>query len=519
MNHQGSPDKPYKYGKVYLIGAGPGDPGLITLRGVERLARADVVMYDYLANARILKHARSDAELICLGKHGHTKIWKQDEINEYLVKLARAGKTVARLKGGDPAVFARGAEEIETLGQANIEFEVVPGITAALAAGSYAGIPITHRDHASAVAFVTGHENPEKGDSSIDYRALAAFPGTLVFYMGITTAPVWAKALLDAGKPAETPVAIIRRCSLPDQRRVTCTLSEVVATIEQQHVRPPTIIVVGNVATLADTFSWFDKRPLFGQRIVVTRPEEQAGKLVGMLEELGADTLVQPAIAISDPNDWAPVDRVISSLQEFDWIVFSSSNGVRYFIDRLLSSQLDLRALGSVMLAAIGPGTSDELAKYHLRVDLQPAEFRAESLAAELAPNAAGKRFLLVRASRGREVLSKEITAAGGNVTQVVTYDSRDVEAPNPSVAAALGAGEIHWMTVTSSAIAQSLVNMFGRELSKTQLASISPITSATLRERGFEPTVEATEFTMAGVARAIEQAATQAEGRKSSGT
>ena len=493
-------------GKVYLIGAGPGDPGLITLRGVECLRRADVVLYDYLVNARILEHARGDAELICLGKHGRTRLWSQQEINESLIRLAGEGKIVARLKGGDPAVFARGAEEIETLVQANIPFEIVPGITAALAAGSYAGVPITHREHASAVALVTGHEDPDKDTSAIDYKALATFPGTLVFYMGITTARTWTTALLDAGKPADTPVAIIRRCSLADQQRVQSTLGQVVQTIESQNIRPPTIIVVGEVATLADTFAWFEKRPLFGQRILVTRPRAQSNKLCTLLEELGAEAIVQPAIEITQPDDWQAVDNAIAAIHEFDWLVFSSSNGVRSFIGRLLATSFDLRALGSVKLAAIGPGTADELAGYHLKVDVQPSEFRAESLAAELTPIAAGKRFLLVRASRGREVLAEEITAAGGDVTQVVVYNSVDVTAADTNVAEELAVGKIQWVTVTSSAIAKSLVAMFGDDLKQTRLASISPITSATLRECGFEPAVEATEYTMAGVARAIEE-------------
>lgn len=498
---------PLQQGKVYLIGAGPGDPGLITLRGVDRLRRADVILYDYLVNARILEHARSGAELICLGKHGRTRIWSQQEINDALVRLAREGKVVARLKGGDPAVFARGAEEIETLVRDGISFEVVPGITTALAAGSYAGIPITHREHASAVALVTGHEDPDKATSAIDYQALGAFPGTLVFYMGITTARVWTKALLEAGKSPDTPIAIIRRCSLPDQRRVNCTLGDVVETLESQSIRPPTIIVVGEVAKLADNFAWFEKRPLFGQRILVTRPSSQANKLCELLEEIGAETIVQPAITISAPNDWQPVDAAIGRLSDFDWLVFSSSNGVRYFIDRLLSTGADLRALGGIKLAAIGPGTTHELSRYRLKVDLQPAEYRAESLAADLSPIANGQRFLLARASRGREVLSEEITAAGGRVTQIVVYESVDVETPDTEISADLAAGKIHWVTVTSSAIARSLAALFGRDLNKTRLASISPITSATLRECGFEPAVEASEYTMEGVARAIEHA------------
>jgi uroporphyrinogen III methyltransferase/synthase len=313
--------------------------------------------------------------------------------------------------------------------------------------------------------------------------------------------------MMDAGKSADTPVAIIRHCSLPDQQRVSCTLGEVVETLESRSIRPPTIIVVGAVARLADTLGWFDKRPLFGQRILVTRPRSQANKLRVMLEELGAETLLQPAIEISEPTDWQPVDEAIGNLGNFDWLVFSSSNGVCYFIERLLATGSDLRVLGSIKLAAIGSGTADELSRYHLNVDLQPVEFRAESLAAELVPLAPGQRFLLVRASRGREVLADEITASGGGVTQIVVYSSVDVDSPDAEIAAELAAEKIHWTTVTSSAIARSLASMFGSDLAKTRLASISPITSATLRDCGFEPAVEATEYTMAGVAQAIERA------------
>lgn len=498
-------------GKVYLVGAGPGDPGLITIRGVECLARADVVLYDYLANARLLEHAPAGAELVCLGRHGHgnsdvARIWTQDEINARLVELARAGKTVVRLKGGDPAIFARGADETMELARQGIEFEVVPGITAALAAGSCAGIPITHRELASAVALVTGHEESDKPWSALDYAALARFPGTLVFYMGVTTAPAWTAALLTNGKPAETPCAIVRRCSLPDQQKWLCRLDEVPNLLgPHSKIRPPVIVIVGEVTAVSPTLSWFEQRPLFGQRIVVTRPREQAAALCGPLEELGAEVLVQPAIEIGPPDDWSPVDAALARLADFDWLVFSSSNGVRILIDRLLDSGRDLRALGSVRLAAIGPGTADELARYRLFADLVPAdEFRAESLASALAGGAGGKRFLLARASRGREVLADELAAAGGIVEQVVVYTSRDVPTPDKEIADRLAADKIDWVTVTSSAIAHSLVSLFGESLRKAKLVSISPITTATLTELGHPPAAEAKVYTMQGVAEAI---------------
>ena len=491
-------------GKVYLVGAGPGDPALLTLRGAECLRRADVVLFDYLVNPVLVAHCRDQAERICLGKHGGGRIWPQEEINDQLVAFARAGKTVVRLKSGDPAIFARGAEEVERLVREGIEFEIVPGITAALAAGSYAGIPITHRELASAVALVTGHEDPEKHERAVDYAALAKFPGTLVFYMGVTTVRHWAAELMGAGKAANTPVAVVRRCSQADQRTLRTTLGEVAAAVERERLRPPVIFIIGEVAALAESYGWFEKRPLFGKKILVTRPAHQAAALAGPLTELGAEVLFQPAIEIGPPVDWEPVDAALQRLGEFDWLVFSSSNGVRYLMNRLLAGGRDLRQLGSIKVAAIGPGTAEELLRYHLKADLVPDEFRAESLAGSLVGNARGQRFLLARASRGREVLAEELTAAGGNVEQVVVYQSSDVTAVDPQLAELMQAGKIDWVTVTSSAIAKSLRALFGESLKNTKLASISPVTSDTLRELGFEPAVEAKEYTMAGVVEAV---------------
>jgi uroporphyrinogen III methyltransferase/synthase len=495
-------NQPVQRGKVYVVGAGPGDPGLITLRGVECLRRADVVLYDYLVNPRVLEHARSDAEQVCLGRHGEGRILPQEEVEARLVAEARAGKTVVRLKGGDPAVFARSAEETETLAAAGIEFEIIPGVTAALAAGSYAGIPVTHRELASAVALVTGQEGEGKA-AELDYAALAGFPGTLVFYMGVTTVEQWTAALMAAGKPHDTPAAVVRRCSWPDQLTVRCTLGGVAREMQQRKLRPPVIVIVGDVAGLPETLSWFERRPLFGLRVMVTRPAHQAEGLRGPLEELGADVILQPAIEIAEPLDWSPVDAAIGHLERFDWVVFSSTNGVQFFLNRIVQAGGDMRCLGRAKLAVVGPGTAEELARYHLKADVQPEEFRAEALAAALRSNAAGQRFLLIRASRGREVLAEELRAAGGEVTQVVAYQS--VDAPvRDEVRRTLASGGIHWITVTSSAIARSLVAMFGEDLRRAKLASISPITSQTLRELGFEPAVEATEYTMPGVVQAI---------------
>ena len=368
----------------------------------------------------------------------------------------------------------------------------MPGITAALAVGSYAGIPLTHGDVASAVALVTGQERCGKPSESLDYAALAAFPGTLVFYMGVTTARHWTAALIAAGKSPDTPTAIVRRCSWPDQQTNTCTLASVADEIETRRLRPPALVVVGPVAALAREHDWFSKRPLFGARVLVTRSAGQAASLAATLAELGAEVPWQPAIEIGPPEDFAPLDRAIAQLDRYDWLVFASTNGVQAFFGRLLAGR-DLRALGGVRLAAIGSASADALAKYHLRADLVPDAFRSEALAASLREEAtSGKRFLLVRASRGREVLGEQLAAAGGRVDEVVAYASRDVAAADPDVAERLAAGQIDWITVTSSAIARSLVRLFGDELRKSRLASISPLTSSTLAELGYRVAAEA---------------------------
>ncbi|WP_164103426.1 uroporphyrinogen-III C-methyltransferase [Candidatus Laterigemmans baculatus] len=494
-------------GIVYLVGAGPGDPGLLTLRGAEVLGQADVVLYDGLSNQALLRHAPG-AEHICVGKHGQSRIWQQEEIIDEMLRHARSGRAVVRLKGGDPAVFARTAEEVAALRAAEIPLEIVPGITAALAAGSYAGIPVTHRGLASAVALVTGHEEPSKTESALDWEALARFPGTLVIYMGVTTAETWTSALLSAGKPPETPAAILRRCSLPDQQTIHCRLDEVASRLTPaSRLRPPVIVIVGAVTELAATMSWFDSRPLFGTSVLVTRATDQAEELAAPLRRLGAEVLLQPAITIDPPEDWTAVDAAIERLGEFDCVAFSSCNGVAYFLQRIFALGKDVRALGSCTLAAVGTKTAEALARYHLRADYVPETFVAEGLAATLAKAVAGRSVLLPRASRGREALPENLRRAGAEVTEVVTYQHRDVLAADPVVHDAMAAGRIGWTTVTSSGIAESLVNMFGDALHQTRLVSISPLTSATLRRLGFAPAAEATEATLAGIIEALQTA------------
>jgi uroporphyrinogen III methyltransferase/synthase len=431
-----------------------------------------------------------------------------------MVSHARHGRTVVRLKGGDPTIFARAADELAALEAAGVPYEIVPGVTAAQAASSHAGIPLTDRDQASCVAFVTGQEDADKSaGKQLDYAALSRFPGTLVFYMGVTTAPHWSRALIANGKNPNTPVAIVRRCSLPEQETLFATLGDVGDVLARGagKLRPPAVIIVGNVAHAPAAANWFTGRPLFGRTVLVTRPGSADGlpsggedELSRRLRELGAAVLQQPAITIGQPADWGPVDDAIDRLAEFDWLVFSSANGVNYFLLRLFTLGHDTRALGHLNLAAIGPATADALGEYMLIPDAWPSTYRAEALADDLAPNIRGRRVLLARASRGREVLSEQLVAAGAVVEQVVVYESRDVERPDPEVAAAISAGRVDWTTVTSSAIARSLVRLFGESLRQTRLAAISPLTSETLCELGYAPAVVAETYSGAGVVDAI---------------
>jgi uroporphyrinogen III methyltransferase/synthase len=492
------------FGRAYLIGAGPGDPGLLTLRGRQLLGEADVVLYDYLVEPRILAFARPGAELVCLGRHGHGRLVGQEEVHEQMIAAARAGRVVARLKGGDPAIFGRTFEEVAALEAAGVPYEIVPGVTAALAASSYASIPLTHRAASSCVAFVTGQEGRDKEGEPLDMAGLARFPGTLVFYMGVTSAPVWAAGLIAHGKAPETPVAIVRRATLPEQKVYTTTLGELPEAIHAHKLRPPALIVVGEAVRERPAWDWFSARPLVGRTILVTRPAHQIDALAESLAALGARIIAQPAIEIGPPRDWAPLDAVLQQLGSFAWVAFSSANGVRALLERLLSTGRDVRALGSVKIAAIGPATAECLASYHLVADVQPNEYRAEALAESLLPAAQGQRVLLVRASRGREVLAETLAAAGADVTQVVAYESRDVTTPDAEAAASLAAGRVDWITVTSSAIARSLAALFGDHLRQAKLAAISPLTAGVLADAGYPAAAVAGTYTATGLVAAI---------------
>ena len=496
-------------GKVYLVGAGPGDPGLITLKGLECLAQADLVLYDGLVNPLILQLTHGQAERTCRSESPAGRHLDQEEINQRLIRAARAGKTVVRLKGGDPFVFGRGGEEAAALVRANIPFEVVPGVTAAVAASAYAGISLTHRDFASAVAFVTGHEDPQKSSTMLDYRALAAFPGTLVVYMGLHRLAAIAEALIAAGKPRQTPAAVISRGTTPAQRTVCGSLAEIAEKARTAGLHAPSMIIIGECVCQRDLIAWFEKKPLFGKRILVARPVVQSASVVARLLELGAQPILAPTIDVLPPADWTEVDRTLERIHEFDWIVFTSVNGPTFLLNRLWENGGDLRRLRSAMIAAIGDGTSRALAAFHLRPDLTPDAFRAEALAEALKPHVAGKRVLWARASRGRDVLPTELRAVGAHLEELVVYRNIDVGGLDADVIRQIESGEIDWICLSSPSIARALHRMLPPaardQIGKTaRLASISPVTSAAARELGLPVHVEAGTYTWEGILDAI---------------
>ena len=502
---------------VYLVGAGPGDPGLLTLRGLECLKRADVVLYDGLVNPVLLRHTKAKAERTCRVSAGGERHLDQTEINQRLVAAAKLGKTVVRLKGGDPFVFGRGSEEAAALAEAGIPFEVVPGVTAAVAACEYAGFSVTHRDCASAVAFITGHEDPNKGAASLDFKNLAAFPGTLVFYMGWHRLTQIADSLIAAGKSACTPVAVISHASWPSQQTVTATLETIAKQVASAGLRPPSLIVVGECVQQRERLAWFEKRPLFGRRIGVTRPDEQADSQIDRIFELGAEPVLMPTLKIVPPQSWQSVDEVLNRVGDFDWLVFTSVNGVRSLLGRLWEFGGDARRLAKARLAAIGPETAAALSEFQLRADVVPESYRAEHLAAALCPLVRGQQVLWARANRVRDVLRKELGAAGAQLEEVVVYEHQDVAAWPDEVNQRLISGQLDWIGVSSPAIARSVARLVP-ESARSQLggqiriASISPVTSAVCQEVGLPVSAEATMHTWDGilaVIQRVEQAAT----------
>jgi len=496
-----------KKGKVYLVGAGPGDPGLLTLKAKKALEEADVVIYDYLANKRFLNFCKEEAEKIYVGKKGGAHTLPQEEINKLLVKKAEEGKTIVRLKGGDPFLFGRGGEEAEALFEENISFEVIPGITSAIAVPAYAGIPVTHRNYTSTLAIITGHEAEDKEESKIDFSALSKI-GTLIFLMGVKNLPNIVKRLMEEGKSPETPVAVIQWGTLPKQKTATGTLKNIVEKVKEKGITAPAIIIIGEVVKLREKFNWFETKPLFGKKIVVTRTREQASKLVERLEELGAMCYEIPTIKIEAVVD-EKIYQTIEKLSSYDWIIFTSENGVKFFFKVLWEKGKDLRVLGNSKVAVIGSSTKTFLENMGIRADLIPEkEFTQEGLISAFSRiDIKDKNILIPRAKEAREVLPQRLKEMGAKVDVLPVYETKTCEESKEKLRNILEEG-VDIVTFTSSSTVKNFFKLI-EETERSYLkdivfASIGPITSATLREFGFEPHIEAKEYTIEGLVNAI---------------
>lgn len=498
-------------GKVYLIGAGPGDPGLFTLRGVSCLREADVVVYDYLANPRLLSYAKPDAELIYVGKKGgHADAALQAEIDRLLIHKALAGKVVARLKGGDPFIFGRGGEEGEELFLAGIPFEVVPGVTSAIAVPAYAGIPLTHRDHASTVAILTGHEDPSKQTSLIAWEKVATGIGTLVFLMGYGNLQSIVDKLLGHGRANDTPAAIMRWGTKPEQETVSGTLGTIVELAKKRGIGPPAVLVVGDVVRLRERLNWFERRPLFGKRILVTRTREQAGRFAELLEGQGAQVVEVPLIEIAPPRSWEPLDRAIERLETYRWVIFTSVNGVEEFFRRLQTLRLDARRLGAARICAIGSATAGSLEKYNIIPDVVPAEFRAEGIIEALqSSDLQGEKILLPRAEVARDLLPIELERRGATVEVVPVYRTVPSPTAGDRLRPLLRDRKIDLITFTSSSTVTNFVEALAQEDVKVicegiRIACIGPITKDTAERVGLTVDMMPQQYTIPAFAAAI---------------
>ncbi|MDA8096583.1 MAG: uroporphyrinogen-III C-methyltransferase [Desulforudis sp.] len=493
-------------GIVHLIGAGPGDPGLLTIRGRQCIEDADVVVFDRLVNPRLLSYTKPGAELVYAGKSpdGHTLT--QDQINAVLVAKAREGKTVARVKGGDPYIFGRGGEEAEALADNGLDFEVVPGVTSAVAAPAYAGIPLTHRDFTTSVAIITGNEDPTKDESTIAWDKLSTGAGTLVFLMGMVNLPKIVERLTRYGRPGSTPVSVIRWGTWPEQVTVEGTLEDIVEKVNTAGLKNPAVIVVGEVCSLRNHLKWIERKPLFGKRILVTRSREQASALSNAITRLGGEALEFPTIAIEAPADWAPLDRAIAEIGSYNWVVFTSVNGVRYFFSRLRALGHDVRELVGVRICAIGPVTREALEQRGLFIEYVPVEYQAAEIARGMqAMVKPGDRILLPRADIAPTMLAEALEQMGARVDDVTAYrtvpGTGDVEA----VSRMFEARRINMVTFTSSSTVRNFVNALGADrigdlLKGVAVACIGPVTADTAGEYGLKVDAVAEKYTIEGL-------------------
>jgi uroporphyrinogen III methyltransferase/synthase len=496
-------------GKVYLIGAGPGDPGLLTLKGKRCLEEAEVVIYDYLVDTRILTFARSDAELVYAGKKSQSDSIPQAEINRMMVERALLGQIVARLKGGDPFIFGRGGEEAEELVAAHVPFEIVPGISSAIAAPAYAGIPVSHRHYSSAVAIVSGHKEVWDNAPHLNWATLAGVGGTLVLLMSTRQLRTNMQRLINHGLPAHTPVALIRWGTRPDQEVLTGTVGTITDLAAEHSFEPPAVTVVGDVVQLRDRLRWFDTKPLFGRRIVVTRPRAQASNFIELLEQQGAEVILCPTIETVPLASYERLDTALDEIASYTWLIFTSVNGVKFFFARLRERKQDIRTLGAVRIAAIGPETARAIEQFHLHVDAMPGEYRAEAVIPTLG-NIRGRRILLPRAAEARAILPQELQARGARIDEIAVYRTiRPHETRAETLQALFTQGKIDLVTFTSSSTVRNFVSLFSTENIRTLLGAarvgcIGPITADTARDYGLEVAVQPSSYTVPAFAEAI---------------
>ncbi|SFJ10892.1 uroporphyrinogen III methyltransferase / synthase [Paenibacillus sp. UNC496MF] len=503
-------------GKVYLVGAGPGDPKLITVRGLECIKSCDVIVYDRLASPRLLRHLKPDAEKVYVGKLPDRHTMKQEDINRLLVDLALEGKVVTRLKGGDPTIFGRVGEEAELLRKHDVEFEIVPGITSAIAVPAYAGIPVTHRDLASSVSIVTGHESPDKLDHSIHWDKVTHATGTLVFLMGVAKIGYIAEQLIKHGKPADTPVALVRWGTRVEQRTVTGTLETIEAVVKAADFKPPAVIVVGDVVLQREKLNWYERKPLFGTRVLVTRARAQSSELSDRIEELGGEPCEFPVIETrrpADPSAFAAVEAALGEAEQYDWLMFTSVNGVDYFFDWLKSLSIDIRRFHRARVAAVGPKTAEALERRGLLVDALPVKFQADDLLASLEERLRpGQRVLLPRGDLAREVLPRELRAKGLHPVEIDVYETIIAQDQDEEALEHLRSGNVHVVTFASSSTVTNLLEVLRRmgverplELLKgVDIACIGPVTARTAANAGLTVTIQPEDATIDGLIAAI---------------
>ncbi|MEN6463782.1 MAG: uroporphyrinogen-III C-methyltransferase [Syntrophaceae bacterium] len=497
----------HKKGKVYLIGAGPGDPGLITVKGLKCLGEADVIIYDYLVSPELLRHARKDSRLLYVGKKGGEHSITQSELNKLIVEEAAKGVVVARLKGGDPFIFGRGGEEAEVLAGAKIDFEIVPGVTSAIAVPAYAGIPLTHRTFTSTVCFVTGHEDPNKEQTDIDWKGLSGI-GTLVFLMGVKNLPSIIKNLVEGGKSPQTPAALIRWGTTPDQQTITGTLEDIEKKAEEAGFRPPSIFVVGGVVSLRDVLGWFETKPLFGKGVVITRPIEQAHDFIELLAAEGARPIHFPTIKIEPPLYWTGLDEAIDNIELYSWLIFTSANGVRFFLRRLREKGRDIRDLKNIRICSIGPATAAMLKKMGIHVEMVPNEYISEGVIKSFSGiDVRGKKILLPRAEIARDIIPEELAKMGASVDVVTAYRTVQSGAKKSELQEHLDKGRVDVITFTSPSTVANFVHIMGKDFKlpeKVKIACIGPVTAAAAKKNGFRIDIMQNEYTIPGLVASI---------------